>query len=397
METVLINPECSSVTIMIPQVWESKFQILKNELNIVKNKFGKYNKNTSFENKKRNYDAAHSIRNTLRQSLGEPKLNNAWVKFWELCQQYPSIWKQNNYTIFHNAALPGSSIRAVHHFISNNEHNSRWWASSYITNRPKGVQGPNADILGYKVIKDESLLTDQYGLLKNHASKWYIPGDGDVRKIENINEWGKRFKNQIHVYFSDLGHECKDLDEQESEHSHAHLGQVLAGLETLVMGGSMIFKLFTVFESFTIGMLLKLCDLFEKVHLCKPIASRTSNSEIYVVCISFTPYDVIEGKRNTSSLQPKQEFQDLRNRMKKNGKFDNGSFDLNGSNGDIGVIYNFIKKIKEQQINAMEDMIGSFKFDQNAIKRTKERINQDIFDWFQNNQPVFLDYPRRIR
>lgn len=58
-------------------------------------------------------------------------------------------------------------------------------------------------------------------------------------------------------------------------------------LNVVFIGGTFIFKLFTIFEHSTVSLLYLINHLFEEVNIYKPVTSRQGNSEVYAVCLHY--------------------------------------------------------------------------------------------------------------
>ena len=63
--------------------------------------------------------------------------------------------------------------------------------------------------------------------------------------------------------------------------------QLALGLETLVAGGTLVCKLYTVHLEITTALVYLVGSCFEKFTLVKPLTSRPANSEKYLVCHGF--------------------------------------------------------------------------------------------------------------
>ena len=61
-----------------------------------------------------------------------------------------------------------------------------------------------------------------------------------------------------------------DPDKQETVIGQLLYCEVVAAILILASGGSLVVKMFTMFESHTIGLLYLLCCLFEEVEIVKP-------------------------------------------------------------------------------------------------------------------------------
>lgn len=62
---------------------------------------------------------------------------------------------------------------------------------------------------------------------------------------------------------------------------------MVAALQILDMGGTFVLKMFTFFELATVGLLYFLVNVFDKVDIFKPAASKHGNSEVYVICSGY--------------------------------------------------------------------------------------------------------------
>jgi hypothetical protein len=82
-------------------------------------------------------------------------------------------------------------------------------------------------------------------------------------------------------------------NEQESISFNANICQIICGLLTLKSNGHMFIKHFTLFEPFTISYISLLTGLFKDVYITKPLSSKRTNSEVYIVCKYYKyPFDI---------------------------------------------------------------------------------------------------------
>lgn len=61
-----------------------------------------------------------------------------------------------------------------------------------------------------------------------------------------------------------------------------------------ILGGTLIFKLFTIFEHSTVSLLYLINHLFSEVNIYKPVTSRQGNSEVYAVCLNYKGMSILE-------------------------------------------------------------------------------------------------------
>lgn len=76
-------------------------------------------------------------------------------------------------------------------------------------------------------------------------------------------------------------------DAQEEVTSPLHYCEIITALQALSTDGTLIFKLFTLFEHSTVSLLYLVNHLFSEVNIYKPVTSRQGNSEVYAICLKY--------------------------------------------------------------------------------------------------------------
>lgn len=90
---------------------------------------------------------------------------------------------------------------------------------------------------------------------------------------------------QISLVTADGSVDCIECpDDQENKVHYLHFAEVVAALQILDMGGTLVLKMFTFFELTTVSLLFFLVNVFDKMDIFKPAASKQGNSEVYVIC-----------------------------------------------------------------------------------------------------------------
>ena len=101
-------------------------------------------------------------------------------------------------------------------------------------------------------------------------------------------------KHPVTLVTADGSIDCQtNPAEQEAMTSNLHWCEVIAALEVLADGGSLVVKAFTFFEANTVSLLYLLSCAFKEVSVYKPITSKMGNSEVYVVCLGYTGRDSV--------------------------------------------------------------------------------------------------------
>jgi hypothetical protein len=236
-------------------------------------------------------DQFSDYRKRLKRELGTKYITNAFLKCWEMIQEFDLIPynKPDNYTVFCNAEFPGAFIFAIHQYINTYTYNKKykWFGNSL---------WPGDD-------KKGNILGDEFNLYKKYPDNWLMSGgskerDGNVLNSNMIDYISKKLHNTVDLYTSDIGIglDISNFNLQEEVEANLNLGQVLAALLTLKKGGHMICKMFLFFTPFNISLLSLLNELFDEFYISKPITSRPANSEIYIIGKRYKGYkqDVID-------------------------------------------------------------------------------------------------------
>ena len=253
--------------------FNNTFNELENKLNASKNDQEEYYENTTFKKVSSYYDAFKAEKGKIMHKYCAQNVTNAWLKMYELCTHFHLMKRfSKKCTHFDNAAFPGSFLLAGNHYAkaSAKINTYDWYGSSWIDS-------------------SKDLLNDSYDLYKNHPNRWLMNREvsGNVTDEVSLRFWAKKLGGKVDLYTSDLGFETgsnNDYTRQELDHVHPNFGQVLAGLLTLKKGGHLVIKQYTLFQPLNITLYVVLLQLFTEVHICKPMTSRPTNSETYVVC-----------------------------------------------------------------------------------------------------------------
>ena len=233
------------------------------------------------------YEFASHLKYYIKKGKCPPMMSNAYLKCWELLQlvERDVDWS-GEIRHFDNAALPGDFIRATRDWVKRRDMQYDWRASSLID--------PN----------DNTVLTDRFGLLKNHPECWMMLPEGkqdlpdrgvmgDVCDAKVRAHIVKRLAPmKVNLYTSDLGFKFEDRFNEEGEHYAANVGQIELGLACLDVGGVFITKQFGMFNVETQDLIKKCASRFKKFMIIKPETSKADNSEMYLVGIGFLGMDV---------------------------------------------------------------------------------------------------------
>ena len=114
---------------------------------------------------------------------------------------------------------------------------------------------------------------------------------GDITNsivIENIIEKTKfKFPLGLDLVTADGGFDVKKYNSQEIIVFKLLLSEIIIALSIQKEGGFFIIKFFDMFTHNTIVLYLILCSFYKEVKISKPLTSRNSNSERYLICKGF--------------------------------------------------------------------------------------------------------------
>lgn len=261
-------------------------QKLKKNLNIIKTELDDIYANHSLAHRiMKSFDPFNNTKYQLAKSKNTFNITVAWLKGYELLYQFNLIPQTaDKFVYFDNAAFPGSFILAAHHIVNTlcNITNFKWYASSLLSDNGNS--------------KKYNPLDDSYSLYKNYPNNWLMndENNGDITKWDNIMNFQNQLKDKegedrtINLYSCDLGVDVSsNYNEQEKIHFHLNICQIVCGLKVLAPNGDMMIKHYTMFEDFTISYIALLTELFSDVYITKPVSSKRTNSETYIVCKTF--------------------------------------------------------------------------------------------------------------
>ncbi|KAK2575014.1 hypothetical protein KPH14_008761 [Odynerus spinipes] len=267
--------------------WEiNDLQILKDQLNEVKNRLNSYNLNEwHMHTSKRN--KAGQVHHRVRRDIRPEFLTQAWCKFYEILSFFdvvPQDEISKNYNCFtsvHLCEAPGAFVTSLNHWLKTNT-DFKWnWLAT--TLNPYYEGNPLS-----RMINDERFI-------RHTLDHWDFGEDntGNLMNLKNLDKLVEKAKvnDDVLLITADGSIDCVDVPgEQEIVVSHLHYCETVAALHLLNKGGSFVIKIFTTFEHTSVCLLYLLSCCFYKVFVTKPATSKEGNSETYVVCMNFKGY-----------------------------------------------------------------------------------------------------------
>jgi hypothetical protein len=109
----------------------------------------------------------------------------------------------------------------------------------------------------------------------------------NVFNIEKMKKISKEIKTDANLITADGGFEWINENIQEQEAFRLILNEISTAIKIQKKGGNFVCKFFEMFTNTTMKIISVLTSLYETVYIIKPLTSRQSNSERYVVCYDF--------------------------------------------------------------------------------------------------------------
>lgn len=201
----------------------------------------------------------------------ESGTNRAFYKLWEILEKYPQVipvlGDDSRMKTCHLAEAPGSFIKATRYKFPQ----CTSVGVSKRPRRPSSHQGndgapyferslyndPNVKLVYSDLVNEADQLVDEIG-----CSFHFITADGGVDE-------GNRYM------------------EKEVLHQQLLLSQINLILRLQAIGGGCVIKCFETFEDTTLNAIGYLVSHYSNYLVTKPLTSRPTNSERYIVCRDF--------------------------------------------------------------------------------------------------------------
>ena len=259
-------------------------------IHATKNKTEVFN---TFKNKKKIYQVVNGYERYIDdydKSIGnvseeyfknKPRiLSRAYYKLWELLFYYDLIDVNNkSFLSAHLAEGPGSFIQATIYF-------REMFSKHYKQDKYYGItlhsEKLNVEEEFMKYYKDRLFVHKTY---ETNDSK--TKDNGDITQKNTIINFTDFIGEKVNFITADGGFDWNNENIQEQESAVLIFGQIITALNIQKKGGSFVLKMFETFTDLSMKFIMILKYFYETVHINKPLTSRESNSERYIVCINF--------------------------------------------------------------------------------------------------------------
>ena len=221
-------------------------------------------------------------------------LSRAFYKLWELLFMFDLIdIKKDSFVSAHLAEGPGSFIQATMFYrdmfckkgVSKND---KYYA---VTLHPEDTTTHVPDIETKFVDYYEKEKPKRFILHKTYSKEMSggnkTKDNGDIINPKTLKLFGGQMDEYADFITADGGFDWVNESVQEQEAFKLIFAQIVGAFKLQEKGGSFVCKFFETFALTSVKMLAILVGLYKEVYIVKPLMSRPSNSEKYVICVDF--------------------------------------------------------------------------------------------------------------
>lgn len=265
-----------------------------------------------FENKKKVYYIINKFERNIDDYEGDinniskayfdtdPKpniLSRAFYKLWEIFFMFDIIdVNMDNFVSAHLAEGPGSFIQATMFYrdkfakkgLSKNDKYYAVTLHAEMDGLEKHIPPLEEKFIEYYSKEKPTRFIMHKTYSKAEASKSQLKDNGDLTNPKTIKLFGGNFNNQkAHLVTADGGFDWGNENIQEQESLKLILAQIITALKIQAKNGNFVCKIYESFANVTSKLIASLATFYEEVYITKPLMSRMSNSEKYIVCLRF--------------------------------------------------------------------------------------------------------------
>jgi 23S rRNA U2552 (ribose-2'-O)-methylase RlmE/FtsJ len=265
---------------------------------------------SQFKNKKKVYyimnkferyvdDYDKSINDATKQYFRTDKkpaiLSRAFFKLWEILFMFDLVQVDKpNFVSAHLAEGPGSFIQATMFFrdmygSKDVSKNDKYYAVTlHDENSKKYVPPLDKEFIKYYEKEKPVRFMQHKTYSKKQSGGSNTKDNGDLLDVKTRVLFGGNFKDKKADFVSaDGGFNWINENTQEQEAYGLILAQILTAVDIQAKDGRFVCKLYETFTDITAKFMVILNMFYKDVRVIKPLMSRTSNSEKYLVCTGY--------------------------------------------------------------------------------------------------------------
>lgn len=219
-------------------------------------------------------------------------LSRGFYKLWEMLFMFNLVdVNQDNFISAHLAEGPGSFIQATMFYrdkFSKKSKSDKYYAVTLHSEDTKNyVPELEQNFVDYYQQEKPTRFILHKTYPKQVAGAFKNKDNGDLINPKTIKLFGGQMKEKAHFVTADGGFNWENENTQEQEAFKLIFSQILAAVKVQRKNGSFVCKFFETYTKTSVKFITILRQFYNKIYITKPLLSRPSNSEKYVVCLDF--------------------------------------------------------------------------------------------------------------
>lgn len=226
--------------------------------------------------------------------IKEPIINRAFFKYWEIIQKFDLLTEQPK-LVMHLAEAPGGFIQGTNVYTRRKPKKRTVIVDGFMSVVKDTLKEPEIYTMSldryHPNYSKYNLPTYNEEVLKKNVHVIYGKDHtGDICNMENFAFFKSYIGSdkKMDIITADGGFdEGDDFNNKEILHFKLVLYSVYYAFAFQKEQGSFLLKIFDMFTDFTRELILLLGEYYTEVYIYKPLTSRPTNSEKYIVCKGF--------------------------------------------------------------------------------------------------------------
>lgn len=203
-------------------------------------------------------------------------ISRAFYKLWEILMIFNIVPDSDNFTSFSLAEAPGSFAQSIIFYRNKFYNQDKIKKDKYY-----------ATSINIENSKDFVSSFNNY-LLKLENFKIWQYKNSDITDIDVANKLISEYKNSIDLITADGGFNWISENYQEQEAYILLLSEIYCALNIQKIGGNFIIKFYETYTELSLKFIEILRRFYSTVYIYKPLFSKMSSSEKYIVCLNFS-------------------------------------------------------------------------------------------------------------
>lgn len=244
----------------------------------------------------------------------DPIINRAFFKYWEIINTFDLLNNVNS--ALHLAEAPGGFIQGTNVYSRKRPKKMTIVEDGFT----KTITDPGKEIEIFTMSLDRyhpkylryNLPSYNTQVLKSNVHVIYGKDNtGDLCNMENYLFLKSYINKKLDLITADGGFdEGDDFNNKESLHYKLIFYSIYYAISLQREGGSFVLKIFDMFSNVTKELILLLGHHYTSVYIYKPLTSRPTNSEKYLICKGFNEntLQITETLKNMERLMDTWDF-----------------------------------------------------------------------------------------